>query len=456
MALISPPSAADRPLAAVSLQQALLLPLILPANPHGVRPIIEEAARMHGLRAERHRRYQLDQHPAHNAPGRPRPHLLPVMPLRHELETGTLCAVAVENRSSAAGWRFAPRNTSPLGRRERRCRLTRGAGFDALYDASGRVVPSLRRRIRRLVWGETRTWRKAVRARRTGGPAVGVVSRCRHRRHRARQSIRRAAPLGRDGATNGCPPFEVLTMREHMARELEGKVAVVTGAASGIGLASSEAMLAAGARVVMVDRDRGALQALGKKYGGAVIPLLIDLLDPKDCATLLPRVMEAAGGLDILHANAGSYVGGELVDNDTDSIDRMLNLNVNVVMKNVRDVLPHMIARRTGDIIVTVPWRPIFRPGEPVYASSKWAINCFIADRATPGLQARHPRRLDLARSGHQCASRRLASRETEAGQGIGSLLEADEVAQVLIFMLTRPRGMTIRDVVMLPTNFDL
>jgi ribitol 2-dehydrogenase len=74
-----------------------------------------------------------------------------------------------------------------------------------------------------------------------------------------------------------------------MARELEGKVAVVTGAASGIGLASTEAMLAAGSRVVMVDRDEAALKALCNKHGDAVIALVIDLLDPKDCATLLPR-----------------------------------------------------------------------------------------------------------------------------------------------------------------------
>src|SRR5258708_35801369 len=57
-----------------------------------------------------------------------------------------------------------------------------------------------------------------------------------------------------------------------MARELEGKVAVVTGAASGIRLASTEAMLAAGSRVVMVDRDEAALQALCNKHGDAVIP----------------------------------------------------------------------------------------------------------------------------------------------------------------------------------------
>jgi NAD(P)-dependent dehydrogenase (short-subunit alcohol dehydrogenase family) len=133
----------------------------------------------------------------------------------------------------------------------------------------------------------------------------------------------------------------------------------VTGAASGIGLASAEAMLAAGSRVVMVDRDEAALKTLRNKHGDAVIPLVIDLLDPKDCATLLRMVLEKTGQLDILHANAGTYVGGDLVDADTGAIDRMLNLNVNVVVKNVHDVLPHMIERRTSSS--RVPWRPTFR-----------------------------------------------------------------------------------------------
>jgi ribitol 2-dehydrogenase len=113
-----------------------------------------------------------------------------------------------------------------------------------------------------------------------------------------------------------------------MAGELAGKVAAVTGAASGIGLASAEAMLALGARVVMVDRDEAALKSVHDKHGEAVSPLVINLLDPKDCASLVPRILEKAGGLDILHANAGSYVGGDLIDADHAAIDRMLNLNV--------------------------------------------------------------------------------------------------------------------------------
>ena len=161
-----------------------------------------------------------------------------------------------------------------------------------------------------------------------------------------------------------------------MTGRLEGKTAVVTGAASGIGLASTEAMLAAGARVVLVDRNAAALDALQARLGDAVMPLVIDLLDAKDCATLLPRSLQLAGRVDILHANAGLYVGGDLVDADNGAIDRMLNLNVNVVMKNVHDVLPHMIERGSGDIIVTSSLAAHFpTPWEPVYASSKWAVN---------------------------------------------------------------------------------
>ena len=242
-----------------------------------------------------------------------------------------------------------------------------------------------------------------------------------------------------------------------MASELEGKVAAITGAASGIGLASAEAMLAAGARVVMIDRDEAALEALVGKHGDAVVPLVIDLLDPKDCATLLPRVLEKAGQLDIFHANAGSYVGGDLVDADTQAIDRMLNLNVNVVMKNVHDVLPHMIERGSGDIIVTSSLAAHFpTPWEPVYASSKWAINCFV--QTVRRQVFKHGIRVGSISPGPVITAL-LSDWPQEKLRDLkeaGGLLEASEVAEVIIFMLTRPRGMTIRDVVMMPTNFDL
>jgi ribitol 2-dehydrogenase len=242
-----------------------------------------------------------------------------------------------------------------------------------------------------------------------------------------------------------------------MMKELDGKVAVVTGAASGIGLASTEAMLAAGARVVMVDRDEAALGVHRDTHGDRVIPLVVDLLDPKECATLVPRVLEKAGRLDILHANAGIYVGGDLVDAENDAIDRMLNLNVNVVMKNVHDALRHMIEKKTGDIIVTSSLAAHFpTPWEPVYASSKWAINCFV--QTVRRQVFKHGIRVGSISPG-PVISALLADwppEKLKEARESGSLLEAREVAEVVLFMLTRPRGMTIRDVVMMPTNFDL
>jgi ribitol 2-dehydrogenase len=216
-------------------------------------------------------------------------------------------------------------------------------------------------------------------------------------------------------------------------------------------------MLAAGARVVMVDRDAAALQALRNKHGEAVIPLIIDLLAPADCATLLPKILAQAGRLDIFHANAGSYVGGDLIDADTVAIDRMLNLNVNVVMKNVHDVLPHMIERGSGDIIVTSSLAAHFpTPWEPVYASSKWAINCFV--QTVRRQVFKHGIRVGSISPG-PVVTALLAdwpAEKLKQAREQGSLLEAGDVAEVVLFMLTRPRGMTIRDVVMLPTNFDL
>ncbi|NWF48575.1 SDR family oxidoreductase [Hydrogenophaga sp. D2P1] len=238
---------------------------------------------------------------------------------------------------------------------------------------------------------------------------------------------------------------------------LSGQVAAVTGAASGIGFASAQAMVQAGAMVVLIDRDAQALAKACATLGAAALPLVIDLLDPAQCAAMPERILALGGRLDVFHANAGLYVGGDLVDANDDAIDRMLNLNINVVMKNVRGVLPHMIARGRGDIIVTSSLAAHFpTPWEPVYASSKWAINCFVQTVRRQVFQ--HGIRVGAISPGPVITSLLAdwpAEKLAEA-KASGSLIEASEVADVVLFMLTRPRGMTIRDVVMMPTNFDL
>jgi ribitol 2-dehydrogenase len=242
-----------------------------------------------------------------------------------------------------------------------------------------------------------------------------------------------------------------------MPLPLQGKTAAVTGAASGIGLASVSALLQAGARVVLVDRNEQALAAACAPHGASAIPLVADLLDPAQCAELMPQILSKVGALDIFHANAGLYVGGDLVDATHDAIDRMLTLNVNVVMKNVRDAVQHMSERGSGDIIVTSSLAAHFpTPWEPVYASSKWAIDCFV--QTVRRQVFKHGIRVGAVSPGPVITSL-LAdwpAEKLEAAKASGSLIDASEIGEVILFMLTRPRGVTIRDVVLMPTNFDL
>ncbi|TIR25585.1 MAG: SDR family oxidoreductase [Mesorhizobium sp.] len=242
-----------------------------------------------------------------------------------------------------------------------------------------------------------------------------------------------------------------------MAQELSGKVAAVTGAASGIGLECARAMLAAGARVVLVDRAEDRLKEVVAELGDGAIPLVIDLTTPASVATMLPGILDKAGQLDIFHANAGAYVGGEILNGDPDAWDRMLNLNINSVFRSVHAVLPHMVERKTGDIIVTssiaglvpVVW-------EPVYTASKHAIQAFV--HTLRRQVAKHGLRVGAVAPGPVVTA--LISdwpkQKLEDELAAGGLMQPTEVAEAVLFMLTRPRNVTIRDLVILPQSNDL
>ena len=242
-----------------------------------------------------------------------------------------------------------------------------------------------------------------------------------------------------------------------MTGKLNGKIAAITGAASGIGLATAEALIAEGARVVFVDRDRAALDRLAAQHGDRAVAQVTDLLDAASCDAMVPEILQKVGHIDILHCNAGTYIGGDLTETNAATIDRMLNLNINAVMKNVHAVIPHMAERGTGDIVVTcsvaghsaIPW-------EPVYSGSKWAITCFVQTM-----------RRQLNKKGIRVSqvspgpviSALLADWPEEnlrKAKESGSLIEPSEVAESIVFMLTRPRNVTIRDMIVLPTNFDI
>jgi ribitol 2-dehydrogenase len=242
-----------------------------------------------------------------------------------------------------------------------------------------------------------------------------------------------------------------------MSEVMKGKVAAITGAASGIGLACARALIEAGAKVVLIDRAQDRLEKLCAELGPNAFALVVDLLQPAQVSGMLPKILDLAGGLDIFHANAGAYVGGEVVNGNPDEWDRMLNLNINAAFRSVHAVLPHMVAQKSGDIVFTssvagvvpVVW-------EPIYTASKFAVQAFA--HTTRRQVAKHGVRVGAVLPGPVVTALLddWPKAKMEEALASGSLMQPQEVADSVLFMLTRPRNVTIRDLVILPNSVDL
>lgn len=238
---------------------------------------------------------------------------------------------------------------------------------------------------------------------------------------------------------------------------MKDKVVAITGAASGIGLACAKALVAEGATVVLIDRAQDRLEACAADLGPRALPLVCDLLDGAAVSGLLPRILDRAGRLDVFHANAGAYVGGPVAEGDPDVWDRMLNLNINAAFRSVHAVLPHMIAQRSGDILFTssiagvvpVIW-------EPIYTASKFAVQAFV--HSTRRQVAPHGVRVGAVLPGPVVTALLddWPKAKMEEALANGSLMQPEEVAAAVLFMLTRPRGVVVRDLVLLPNAVDL
>jgi ribitol 2-dehydrogenase len=238
---------------------------------------------------------------------------------------------------------------------------------------------------------------------------------------------------------------------------LRGTVAMVTGASSGIGRALARALVREGASVALLARDSDRLSAIAAELGHAALAVPADLGVPADIAAAVTTTLAQFGRIDILLANAGLYVSGNIAEGDPDAWDRLLQINVNSVFRLVRAVLPGMLARQAGDIIVTssisghqaIHW-------EPVYSASKHAVQAFV-----------HGVRRQTLNSGVRIGAVApgmvlnelwgLTDRaEIDRRAARGSGLRDEDVAEAVLFMLTRPANVTVRDLVMLPTNQDL
>ena len=242
-----------------------------------------------------------------------------------------------------------------------------------------------------------------------------------------------------------------------MNQSLHGKIAIVTGASSGIGRAVAYEFASNGVKQVLTARSKDRLSALAEDLDTEAIVVPADMTSPKDIRLIVERAIAEFGRIDILLANAGIYISGDVIDGEPDAWDQLISTNVTGVFRLVHAVLPHMVSRRAGDILVTssisghqaIQW-------EPIYSASKHAIQSFV-----------HGVRRQLLTTGVRVGAVApgmvlnelwglIDPVEIDQKEEAGAGLRSEDVAEAIVFMLTRPQNVTIRDLVMLPRAQDL
>ncbi|HZC59827.1 MAG TPA: SDR family oxidoreductase [Chthoniobacterales bacterium] len=242
-----------------------------------------------------------------------------------------------------------------------------------------------------------------------------------------------------------------------MTKSLSGKVAIVTGASSGIGRAIAIELARQGVKQVLTARSADRLSALAQEIQSDAFVVPADMTRPGDVEKIVEETISKFGRVDILLANAGIYTSGDVIDGDPYAWDQLIATNVTGVFRLVHAVLPRMKAQGQGDILVTssisghqaIHW-------EPIYSASKHAIQSFVhglrRQLLTTGIRVGAVAPGMVLNELWGMTDQAEISRKAAAGAGLLS----EDVAESIVFMLTRPQNVTIRDLVMLPRAQDL
>lgn len=143
-------------------------------------------------------------------------------------------------------------------------------------------------------------------------------------------------------------------MADAHRRSLEGKAAIVTGAASGIGEAIADAFAGQGAQLLLADLDAGRLQAARDRHresGTRAATVTVDVTDPEQTKAMVDRCLSEFGTIDVLVNSAGILNEVALVDMDVSTWDQMIAVDLRSVFLCCRWAAPHMVSRRSGRII---------------------------------------------------------------------------------------------------------
>jgi NADP-dependent 3-hydroxy acid dehydrogenase YdfG len=251
-----------------------------------------------------------------------------------------------------------------------------------------------------------------------------------------------------------------------MAERLDGTVALITGASSGIGEATARALAAQGAAVALAARRKERLEQLAEEItrnGGRALVIETDVIDKAQAQAAVERTVRELGRLDTLVNNAGVMLLGPIEQAPLDEWDQMVHLNVLGLLYTAHAALPHLLKaaedspRRVADLInVSSVAGRVARNGSGVYNTTKFGVVAF-SESLRQEVTRRHvrvsviePGAVATELTSHIREEVRQRSMQRFAGV---ERLEAEDIADAIQYIVTRPRRVAINEVLIRPTE---
>ena len=251
-----------------------------------------------------------------------------------------------------------------------------------------------------------------------------------------------------------------------MRERLDGTVALVTGASSGIGEATARQLAAQGATVVVVARRKDRLEKLAddiQAAGGEVLVLVADVSKQAEAIAVVEQAVKAYGRIDTLVNNAGVMLLGNIQGADTEEWDRMINVNLKGLLYVSHAALPYLLKaaedsqRKVSDVIniSSVAGRRA-RMGAGVYNATKFGVVAFteLLRQEVTGRHVRvsvvEPGVVATELTDHMKAEIREQTMKPFAGI---TPLESEDIADIISFIVTRPWRSAINEVLVRPTE---
>jgi NADP-dependent 3-hydroxy acid dehydrogenase YdfG len=251
-----------------------------------------------------------------------------------------------------------------------------------------------------------------------------------------------------------------------MAETLEGTVALVTGASSGIGEATARALAAAGASVAIAARRADRLEQLAgqiRDAGGTALPIQADLTSTERTSEVVERTVSELGRLDTLINNAGLMLLGPIEDAPLEEWQRMLEVNVAGLLYCAHAALPHLLRaaddgpRQVADVVnVSSVAGRVARRGSGVYNLTKHGVGAF-SESLRQEVASRHVR-VSLIEPGAVATELRTHNRpeiQEQIEQRFASVevMQADDIADAILYIVTRPRRVSVNEVLIRPSE---